>query len=521
MGALYLFNGVKFMKSKNLLSLLDSAQMDMKFCSENNIKIDNVLSAEKYIILKEFCAMLYNVQSPFNYYDGYFLNCSIPHTFNTFDMLRLSGDAVVNIELKTITEFSPQEKWQQIENLLYRNYYYLRFLNKSVFCFCYVLNDGLYKYDRSANSAVKVGVESLFSVLAKQEITLQYDADTSAMFDISKYLVSPFHKPDRFARGEYFLVNGQKRLCDEILQKTAQNNFFAYCISADAGTGKTMVIYDIARRMLKNCARVLILHGGDLNDAHLRLKMQYGFEIYGKKDIAMTLHCVQINNTCYDMVIVDEAQRIAAHNIDLAINYCEKRNTPIVFAYDTKQHINKSKGLDVYEYIKNEHSHISVFKETLNTNFRSNRQIVSFCNKMFKTSEGDYCKNYDNVTIEYFTDKETVTAYLKLLEFANYKTIGFNIQGECKNLCSLNARAVISQEFDKVAVVMDNTFFYDEQNRLAATPFKNSNINPLSALFQIITRAKSSLKIVVLDNKSLYNKIMKIKYNRFEETDIC
>lgn len=89
MGALYLFNGVKFMKSKNLLSLLDSAQMDMKFCSENNIKIDNVLSAEKYIILKEFCAMLYNVQSPFNYYDGYFLNCSIPHTFNTFDMLRL------------------------------------------------------------------------------------------------------------------------------------------------------------------------------------------------------------------------------------------------------------------------------------------------------------------------------------------------------------------------------------------------------------------------------------------------
>ncbi len=519
MGALYLFNGVKFMKSKNLLSLLDSAQMDMKFCSENNIKIDNVLSAEKYIILKEFCAMLYNVQSPFNYYDGYFLNCSIPHTFNTFDMLRLSGDAVVNIELKTITEFSPQEKWQQIENLLYRNYYYLRFLNKSIFCFCYVLNDGLYRYDRSANSAVKVGVDSLFSVLAKQEITLQYDADTSAMFDISKYLVSPFRKTDRFARGEYFLTFEQDAVCRDILQKTDANKFFTYCISADAGTGKTLLIYDIARRLIRKTKKVLILHGANLNDAQMRLKIQHGFDICGVKEMTLTLHCAALNDLRYDLVIVDEAQRFAKHQIDFIVNEFKPKNTPVIFAYDPKQHLRKGEGVNVYEYLNDEYDNIKIFKARLDKKIRNSKEIIAFCNNLFKMGTGDFCERYNNITVEYFSEKEIAKAYLKTLEFNGFKSIGF--KGAKENLCSVSVGSVIGQEFDKVAVVMDNTFFYDEQNRLAATPFKNSNINPLSALFQIITRAKSSLKIVVLDNKSLYNKIMKIKYNRFEETDIC
>lgn len=70
-----------------------------------------------------------------------------------------------------------------------------------------------------------------------------------------------------------------------------------------------------------------------------------------------------------------------------------------------------------------------------------------------------------------------------------------------------NAHDVIGQEFSKVAFVMDNNFKY-VGNRLAA---KRGYYSAQGMLYQIVTRVIDELKIVVLDNPSLYLKLLEIK----------
>ena len=70
-----------------------------------------------------------------------------------------------------------------------------------------------------------------------------------------------------------------------------------------------------------------------------------------------------------------------------------------------------------------------------------------------------------------------------------------------------NAHDVIGQEFSKVAFVMDNNFKY-VGNRLAA---REGYYSAEGMLYQIITRVVDELKIVVLNNPSLYLKLLEIK----------
>ena len=70
-----------------------------------------------------------------------------------------------------------------------------------------------------------------------------------------------------------------------------------------------------------------------------------------------------------------------------------------------------------------------------------------------------------------------------------------------------NAHDVIGQEFSKVAFVMNDNFKYDG-NRLAA---KRGYYSAQGMLYQIVTRVIDELKIVVLDNPSLYLKLLEIK----------
>lgn len=70
-----------------------------------------------------------------------------------------------------------------------------------------------------------------------------------------------------------------------------------------------------------------------------------------------------------------------------------------------------------------------------------------------------------------------------------------------------NAHDVIGQEFSKVAFVMNDNFQYDG-NRLAA---KRGYYSAQGMLYQIVTCVIDELKIVVLDNPSLYLKRLEIK----------
>lgn len=124
--------------------------------------------------------------------------------------------------------------------------------------------------------------------------------------------------------------------------------------------------------------------------------------------------------------------------------------------------------------------------------------------------------NYDAVTIDYFDTADEVKEYIAYLEEnKGYKAINYtpsrytySSRDKFVDMCSSNAHEVIGQEFDKVVLIMDKSFWYNKSNGLCA---KGSYYSALGMLYQIVTRVVNELKIVVLDNPKLYSKLLEIK----------
>lgn len=508
------------MKAKNIYSVCCSYETDIEFCNENGIKIDNMLKRDEYSVLCEFCAMLQGAGAPASFYDGYFLSYSIPQISNEFDLLRFCEKSVINIELKSdLSALSYEQKTEKIRKQLAKNHYYLKFLNRQIFCYCFVSNDGLYKYDHTVDTVVHVEGTDLLNTLSLQNNSFFTQLDLNSLFVPKNYLVSPFNNTDRFMRGEYFLTDAQANIKKDILAQLDKNTFFSYCVSANAGTGKTLLVYDIARELIARSKNVLVVHSGILNDGHIRLIMYYGWHICAIKDMVLKIGCASLNGCDYDVVIFDEAQRMTKAQIDVAINRLSPQKIPVIFSYDVKQYLKQNEAVDVYGYLEAQHGDIQSYKTHLTNKIRTNKEIASFITNLFTMGKSNSYTDYSSITVDYFDCKEDVKSYLRALAADGYKSISFTVSrftreglDAINNICDCNAHAVIGQEFDKVVFVMDDNFRYSDQNILMA---RENYYDARGMLYQIVTRAVSELKIVVLGNKQLYKDILKIKYNKF------
>ena len=73
---------------------------------------------------------------------------------------------------------------------------------------------------------------------------------------------------------------------------------------------------------------------------------------------------------------------------------------------------------------------------------------------------------------------------------------------------SFAAGEIISREFDKVLMVMDRRFYYDDDLRLCARGEKEAAITPL---YEGLSRARENLCLVIVGNRELYSQILSIR----------
>ena len=66
-------------------------------------------------------------------FDSFYYNYSIPQIGKEFDLLKITPDSILNIELK-----SQEIEFDKIENQLRRNKHYLRHLSRQIYSFTYV-----------------------------------------------------------------------------------------------------------------------------------------------------------------------------------------------------------------------------------------------------------------------------------------------------------------------------------------------------------------------------------------------
>lgn len=487
---------------------------------DNKMIVPNKKSSEYFTLktveaqtLAKFSALLKNANCGFELLDGYYIGYTIKQISKEFDLLRFGKNLIIDIELKS--PLAEDKKIKKITDQMSQNHYYLKFLGKKVSIYTFVENDNIYKYDIESNQCHMVDVKELIKELSLQDIDYKINPDD--LFVPGNYLISPFNNTEKFVNGEYFLTDNQQLIKKEVLNVIDKQKIEFFCVSANAGTGKTLLLYDIAKSVHAEYRQnsVLIIHCGKLNEGHFQLNAKHKWNIHSIADINEESSKKLVHDKL-KVILFDETQRVRAWQLNAIINRAVELNIPIVFCYDKKQYLSKGETLDLFEYINQNFNNVQSTRKELKGKIRTNHEMASFIANLLNIGKSNTYLDYSAISIEYFNSIDDVNKYISYLETKhNWKAITYttsqyepNQLSYLSRICSSTAHDVIGQEFEKVVFVMDRNFQYNDKNKLCAS---GSYYSADGMLYQIVTRVVNQLKIVVLDNPNLYGKLLEIK----------
>lgn len=312
---------------------------------ENLIKIvDNVGLSEKYVKylcgLKSDCnyrhqeildikSLLTNLKIGSEDMNGFIYGYVVPQLNKEFDLLKITLNSCVNIEIK-----SQSVSLERIEKQLLQNQHFIKMLNKqSMFLFTYIADNGkLYKLEN--DRILECDLDILRNILKGLE---SIEIDLDEVFTPKNILVSPLNSPKKFLSNKYLLTENQTNIKNKIMDylKTKELERFVG-ITGGPGTGKTLLIYDLAKE-LENNYKVLLVHSGYLCDGHRYLNEKFkNINIISVKDLNKQ------DLTCFDIMIIDESHRLYNNDFDIIQRWTKEYKKIAIFSYDTNQKLSNS-----------------------------------------------------------------------------------------------------------------------------------------------------------------------------------
>lgn len=487
------------MKSINLLSLAQAH--DSLGASEYNSFIDYYgigLKSHEVGGLKLLIDEMFALFSFVNIFNDFYVGYKIQHISKEFDLLRFGTNYIVNVEIKS------ESSEDKIKKQLVRNQYYLSHINKVIHNVCFVAKTKeLYRMNGMGGLDV-LPISSLVQLLIGQNLFKLENPDS--LFNPSDYLVSPFNSTSKFVGDQYFLTGNQESIKNSILADMSTGASAFISLTGGPGTGKTLLTYDIVKSV-RNSLRTVIVHCGQLNDGHLRLK-QLGWNIISIRDFK------NYDFSTVDLVVVDETQRIYVNQLDKLITEAASTNTHCVFSYDKQQTLHSSESrMDVEGKIN---AIGSSKKYKLSEKIRTNKEIANFIKILFNSKRNNISvSNSENVDFEYFTDSSNVKNYLELVASEGWEVLRltpsrFNTEHHesYSHVYSQNSHRVIGQEFDNVAVVIDEHFSYDPNGLLIYN--SRTYYDSVKMLFQNITRTRKRLKLIIIGNHQVLNRCLSV-----------
>ncbi|MGY6496017.1 DNA/RNA helicase domain-containing protein [Vibrio parahaemolyticus] len=486
------------MKSINILSLVQAHwSLDQNEFSSFIKHYDIDIKTSEINDLNKLIHEIYQVLSFVNIFNDFYVGYKIQHISKEFDLLRFGENYTINIELKCN---STEEK---IKKQLIRNRYYLSHINKVIHNFTFVSQTSqLYMLDFN-NDLKLVNIDTLVQLLTGQNILKVENPDT--LFNPSDYLVSPFNSTNKFINDQYFLTSQQEDIKNQVLAKINGNNTNFISITGSAGTGKTLLTYDIVKSV-KHTKKTIIVHCGQLNEGHLRLN-QLGWDIVSIKSFR------NYDISKLGLVVIDEAQRIYESQLDKLLLDAEDNNVDCILSYDKNQVLaHWESNLDIELKIQNMNYNFS-FK--LSEKIRTNKEIANFIKLLFNNKRNINITNNGNIDFDYFTDVASVKNYIELIRNSGWEVLRLTpsrynneYHESYSNIFSKNSHRVIGQEFDNVAVVIDQFFTYDNNGKLIYS--SRTYYDSVKMLFQNITRTRKKLKLIIIGNKDVLNRCLHI-----------
>ena len=280
-------------------------------------------------------------------------------------------------------------------------------------------------------------------------------------------------------------------------------------LTGGPGTGKTLVIYDLAKD-LSVSYRILIVHSGILCAGHEKLNN----ELQNVKIIsAKELRYREINNV--DIVIVDEAHRLYTESLEKIEKWVKRTKTICIFSYDAGQMLSRK------EHVRDTTKKIDIictnhiFK--LTNKIRTNKELALFITCLFDLSKYREEYTFPNVRIIFEPNKQNAKAFIEVLKKEGYTFISYTPSVYPSSLDDqadkFNTHNVIEQEFDGVCMMLDHHFTYNSSRKLVATEHPNPDYLFTQLLYQGLTRVRSKIAIVITSEPILQNLLLLMKNN--------
>lgn len=449
--------------------------------------------------LEKFLALIKPLEASIGDLADFYIGYKIPQIGKEFDLLKFGRDSIINIEIKR------ESKAEKIKAQLLRNKYYLSFIGRTVYAFAFVSSSDELYFLSNDGALETTDTAHLLDAISKQGPGSELAPDL--LFNPSDYLVSPFNSTGKFLAGAYFLTHQQEEFKSGILNSidgTIGSCFIG--ITGSAGTGKTLLTFDIAKHLYIEKKKVLIIHCGLLNHGHHTL-ISEGWQISSIKNHQ------QHDFNLFDLVIIDEAQRIKQSQLDNVAARVNQAKCACIFSYD------KVQTLSNWEEASNTAGKInlipSIVTYKLSEKIRSNKEIANFIKLLFNCKTTSQIQASQNIKISYFNNSEDAKNYLIGLDSTKWEVLRFtpsqyNTEHHEKyfDSWSKTSHQVIGQEFDGVAIAMDNFFAYDAVGNL--TYLGGAYYAPTKMLFQNITRARRRLDLVIINNEEILKRCLAI-----------
>lgn len=412
-----------------------------------------------------------------SYYDDFLYSYSLPQLSKEFDLMCITDRYVLNIELKSINT------GDKIYRQLKQNAYFLKMLNKKILEYCYVDEDKMvYKY--SNGELIEASFEEIQMFLSLNKEHIQIDLDH--IYDVGSVLISPLKDPLRFIEDNYILTENQESTKRNILCELSGNNHYV-AVTGNAGTGKTLLLYDLAKELALT-SKVLIISCGDVwNEHKILAKLVKNLEIEAIKNINYDTMEMP------DYILVDETHRIRGGELEKLEKYVGANKLKCVFSFDERQAAKKESVKLIMDEI-NRLSRGNIYK--LTHRIRANKDISAFINNLLDlTKRSKERMDYSNIKIIYEDSDMNALEKIKEYELKGYKYITYKYM-------------VYDQEFDYVVMKIGDEFYY-EGNKLKSYDKKNSIYSYVQLLYQGMNRVRRGLLLVVT-NKEVLDRILTI-----------
>ena len=416
-----------------------------------------------------------------------FYSFQIPRLGKEFDLLQIRENQIINIELK-----SGAVSEEAIQKQLIQNRYYLSALGKPIQSYTYISSQNQLMRLTNHDHVIEASWNQLCAALQKEG--KDYSGDIENLFRAEWYLFSPLTEPNRFLNKEYFLTAQQRDIKRQILKKIREEQTGFFSFSGLPGTGKTLLLYDIAMK-LSNRQQVCIIHCGEAGKIweilHKRLQR---IDFLSDNQLE-----TQVSLDDYHAILVDEAHLLSVEKINVLLDMSENR--PIIFSSDSEEMISPKEMDQSTMKRMQELPNLQTFR--LTNRIRTNAELSSFIQNMMHLPIRKNQNQYPHVSVVYANDAKEADTLVQ-----DYVRQGYQYfpQGESTELGITAVR-----DTEKMVVMLDERYYYDDEQYLRSRNLMRNGQSEVRSLFHLLNQAKENLTFVVKGNETVYGILLDMK----------